>query len=245
MPCKEGWWIFVLLIFFMWPVIFLVTMMKRWLFSRGGIWQHLTLLSCPPEFIFFTYILQSTRIRHLVMVICKFWDFVGLFFSAFSFLCVPTASGTLLCCSSWSIFQFVFPYLNRLQSPLRQCDLWCMWWRNTFFLHYRAGWLATLWWSHFVSSILFFLNLNTYNQREGNTHSGPPDLLSAHPLQWHCALCRGTDRRLYTWRTWEWGMTREHHSSPLHFHPDSKWEQKIAWFRKEIIMHIGYFPFAQ
>lgn len=133
---KEGWWIFVLLIFFMWPVVFLVTMMKRWLFSRGGFWQHLTLLDCPPGSIFFTYISQSTRIRHLVIVICKFWDFVGLFFrSDISFLCVLTGSGTLLCCSSWSIFQFVFPYLNRLQSPLRHCDLWCMWWRNTFFLH--------------------------------------------------------------------------------------------------------------
>uniref|UniRef100_A0A3B4UJJ1 Secreted protein n=1 Tax=Seriola dumerili TaxID=41447 RepID=A0A3B4UJJ1_SERDU len=44
-----------------------------------------------------------------------------------------------------------------------------------------------------------------------------------HPLQWHCVLCRDTGQQ----------RTHEHHSSPPHFHPDSKWEQKKAWFRKK------------
>ncbi len=56
---------------------------------------------------------------------------------------------------------------------------------------------------------------------------------TVHPLQWRCVLYRGTDQRLYTWHTSEWGRTHEHHSSPLHFHPDSKWKQKIAWLSKD------------
>lgn len=168
------------------------------------------------------------------MVICKFWDFVGFFFRGhISCLCVLPGSGPILCCSSWSIFQFVFPHLNRLQSPPE--TLWLvMYVMKKYFLSPLKRWVISnpvvkpLCQQHINS-----LDLNTYNQREGSTHSGPPDLPSAHPLQWHCALCRGTDRRLYTWHTWEWGMTHEHHSSPLHFHPDSKWEQKMAWFRKK------------
>lgn len=72
---------------------------------------------------------------------------------------------------------------------------------------------------------------NCCMKSEGNTHSGPPDIQTDHRPQWHCVLCIGTDQHPCTWHSSEWGRTHEHHSSLLHFHPDSKWEQK-PWFRE-------------
>lgn len=60
--------------------------------------------------------------------------------------------------------------------------------------------------------------------REEDTHSGPPGVQLARPLRWRCVLCRGTDPHPCTWRTSGWGTTRERHSSPPHFHPDSRGE---------------------
>lgn len=70
--------------------------------------------------------------------------------------------------------------------------------------------------------------------RDSGTHSGPPDMQIVRPLQWRCVLCRGTDPHLCTWHTSGWGKTRERHSSPPHFHPDSRGKQ-ILWLEKKKI----------
>lgn len=62
-----------------------------------------------------------------------------------------------------------------------------------------------------------------------NTHSALRGRPFSRPLQCCSVPCKRTDRRLKTWRISWWGRTPERHSSPLFFHPESKWGQVEFW----------------